>query len=313
MTEQEKISILIPFHNSDETIAETIASVDAQDMENIEIIIGDDHSTPEARAALDALVLSRPNIRIVDVEGRGPSAARNAAVNASTGNILCFLDADDCLRIGALQAYTRFLEMNPDVGVTFGRVRITPEPSAEGGIITQYCAVPTLAQIIGENRVCTTSNIVVRAEAFSEIGAFDETLSHAEDQEWLARAHAIDNWMLAGMDQVTLDYRTSSGGLSSDLYKMESGWRRMMLVVRERTVFVSQAHLAESTGLFYRYLARRSLRLGCSRTDGLVFMSRAVIAHPKLLQQEMKRTWITIFGSVAVFLFGSKQLQKIFH
>ena len=311
--QQKKISVLIPYHNSDGTIAETLSSIDAQGFEDVEIVIGDDHSSPKARAALDALVLSRPNITIIDVDGRGPSAARNAAVKVATGKILCFLDADDCLRAGALQAYSMFLEMNPDIGIAFGRVRITPEPGEEGGIITPYCAIPTLAQIIGENRVCTTSNIVVRKDAFHEIGGFDETLSHAEDQEWLARAYDNRKWKLAGMDQVTLDYRTSSGGLSSDLRKMETGWRRMVLVVRQRTIFVTKDQIRESTGLFYRYLARRSLRLGHSRTDGIIFISRAVIAHPSLLKNELRRTWSTIIGSLAVFFFGSRHFGKLFH
>ena len=306
------MSVLIPYHNSQETLAETIRSVMRQDVEGLEIIVADDHSDTSARLALDAMARSNGLFKIVDVHGRGPSAARNAAVAAATGDVYCFLDADDCLRPGALDAFKRFLEANPDVGVTFGRVRITEDPASPGGIITPFCADPTLAQIIGENRVCTTSNVVVRAKAFSDIGFFNEKLFHAEDQEWLARAHQDKRWGLAGLNRVTLDYRTSPGGLSSNLKKMESGWRQMVDAVMYRSNPPSSAEIAEATGLFYRYLARRALRLGHSRTDSAMYMARSLTAYPRILLREAKRTWPTLVAASAVLCLGVSPFKKVF-
>ena len=312
MPNRTAFSILIPFHNSDQTLGETIASIKAQTGVSLDIIIADDHSSPAARAVLDALARKEPRIRIIDTTMRGPSAARNAAAAAATGRILCFLDADDCLRPGALEAYARFFSAAPDAGVAFGRVRITETPSREGGIVTPYCAEPSLAQIIGENRVCTTSNIVVRRNAFADIGGFDETLSHAEDQDWLARAYLHPHWALKGLDQVTLDYRTSRGGLSADLARMETGWVRMIRTVTARARDIPSVQIAEATGLFYRYQARRALRLGASRADGAVFMTRALSAHPAMIFQETRRTWPTLLGAGAVLCFGAAPFRKVF-
>ena len=305
-------SVLIPFHNSHETVQETISSIVIQNVGNIEIIIADDHSTEESRAILDEIVSKKNNIKVIDVEGRGPSAARNAAAKSAMGHIYCFLDADDCLKPGALKAFETFLRASPRVAVTFGRVRITDDPSTPGGITTPLCEFPSLAQIIGENRICTASNIVVRARAFKEIGGFDETLFHAEDQEWLSRAYLNKNWSLVGVDRVTLDYRTSKAGLSSDLRKMESGWCGMIGAIKRYSNAVSQQQISEATGLFYRYLARRALRLGKSRTDGFVFMIQSLGANPLLLSREMNRTWPTLLGSIAVLLFGAAPFQKTF-
>ena len=312
MSDKAMFSILIPFHNSEETIEETIASIQAQKGASVEIVIADDHSNSAARRALNALARKEPRIRIVNTQKRGPSAARNIAAKAATGAVFCFLDADDCFRPGALAAYERFLRANPQVGAAFGRVRITGSPSDEGGVITPCCPEPSLSQIIGENRVCTTSNIVVRREAFTDIGGFDEALSHAEDQEWLARAYLHPRWRLEGLNRVTLDYRTSPEGLSSDLLRMETGWRRMVRTVTRRACTVSRTQVAEATGLFYRYLARRALRLGASRADGAVFMARALRAYPGLLFCEIRRTWPTLFGVVVVLCFGAAPFRKAF-
>ena len=312
MSSKPAFSILIPFHNSAETIEETIESVQAQTSVSFEIIIADDHSDSAARGALNALARKEPRICIINTASRGPSAARNAAAAAATGEILCFLDADDCLRPGALGAYQRLFSADPETGVAFGRVRITETPSREGGIVTPYCGAPSLAQIIGENRICTTSNIVVRRGAFADIGGFDETLFHAEDQEWLARAYLHPCWALTGLNRITLDYRTSPGGLSSDLARMETGWTRMIRAVTERARGIPSIQIAEATGLFYRYLARRALRLGASRADSAAFMARAIRAHPAMMFREIPRTWPTLLGAAAVLCFGAAPFRKVF-
>ena len=312
MLKNPVFSILIPYHNSDKTIAETLASIDAQEQIALEIIIADDRSNPQARNTIERFAKEDPRIRIVNAMGRGPSAARNTAVSVARGEFFCFLDADDCLRDGALNAYLRFFRSDEKLGVAFGQVRITANPAVEGGVITPHCPTPTLAQIIGENRVCTSSNIVARREAFADIGGFDETLSHAEDQEWLARAWRYPGWSIKGLGRVTLDYRTSHGGLSSDLRKMETGWRRMIEVVNAGACAKTNSEMSESHGLFYRYLARRALRLGASRKDGMFFMLRALASHPSILYREIGRTWPTLIGAVAVFCVGPTPFQKIF-
>ena len=308
-----RFSIIIPYHNSAETIAETIASIAAQGEERLEIIIADDRSAPEARAVIDMRAASDKRIRIVDAARPGPSAARNTGVSHARGDILCFLDADDCLQPGALDAYREAFAAAADLGVAFGRVRITPAPTKPGGVVTPYCPSPSFEQIFGENRVCTASNIVVRKAAFADIGGFNEKLAHAEDQEWLARAYLAPGWRMRGLDRVTLAYRTSPGGLSSDLKRMERGWLAMMRAFRASAPAIAKAEIATARGMFYRYLARRALRLGGSRSDGLLYISRALAANPAIALSEMRRTLPTLMASVAVFLFGFRPFRGILH
>lgn len=308
-----QFSILIPYHNSQATIAETLASVMAQKIDSFEIIIADDRSTAEARAVIAKLSAPDTRIRIVNAARPGPSSARNTAAAAAHGEILCFLDADDCLHPDAFKVYSQAFAENPCLGIAFGRVRITPEPQKPGGIVTPFCPAPSFAQIAGENRVCTASNIVVRKEAFADIGGFNENLVHAEDQEWLARAFINANWRMRGLDQVTLDYRTSPDGLSSDLKRMEQGWLQMMRAFREGAPTIAREQIATARGMFYRYLARRALRLGQSRLDSAVYMTQALIAYPSMTFREARRTWATLIASLAVLLVGARPFRNILH
>ena len=311
ITQRPQFSILVPFHNSADTIAETIASVKAQTGAACEIIIADDRSSAEARDALERLTANDPSIRVVNSAGPGPSAARNTAASYASGAYLCFLDADDCLRPNALRTFADAFLSSPEAGVLFGRVRITASPKHDGGVITPHCPSPSLEQIIGENRICTSSNIVARREAFEEIGGFNEALTHAEDQEWLARAYC-SRWSMRGLGTVTLDYRTTPGGLSSDLAKMERGWRAMIASFEAAGYAVDRQEKARAKAMFYRYLARRALRMGSSRFDAARFSIRAAAAAPLISREEARRTLATHAGALAVAAFGARPFQRFF-
>ena len=85
---------------------------------------------------------------------------------------------------------------------------------------------------LGENLTCTASNIVVRRSTVDEVGGFDSTLGHAEDQEFIARILATTTWRVSGLPDELVHYRTSVGGLSTDLARMEDGWQAMLRTLR---------------------------------------------------------------------------------
>lgn len=306
------VSVLIPYHNGEKTILQTVQSVFEQHDIAYEVIIVDDRSTPTARRFVDDISKKYADLFVVDACGSGPSAARNTGVRYARGKYLCFLDADDCLNPNALKTLCDTLTDNPDIGVVFGRVRITPSPGENAGTLSAYCPAPTLPQIAGENRICTASNIVTRQTAFKEIGPFDETLNRAEDQEWLARAFFCPHWKIRGISMVTLDYRTSIGGLSTDLSGMEDGWVTLMRRLKISGHDISRKMHAEIKSQFYRYLARRALRLKTSRCDAGYYMIIALTASPKIIWTEFRRTVPTAIASVAVMVVGNRPFNKVF-
>ena len=111
------VSVVIPVRNGKEYIDEALHSVLAQNYANLEIIVVDDGSTDDD---YDRLAQIDPSIRVVHLEGRGVSFARNTGMRQSSGRYIAFLDADDIWFPGKLTAQIRYLERHPDVGVIFG-------------------------------------------------------------------------------------------------------------------------------------------------------------------------------------------------
>ena len=88
-----RVSVLMPLYNAAPYVADALASVLAQDVPDLEVIVCDDGSTDGSAD----IVAATPGVRLVRQHNRGAGAARNAAFAASTGAFVIYFDADDLM------------------------------------------------------------------------------------------------------------------------------------------------------------------------------------------------------------------------
>ncbi len=89
------VSILIPAHNAEKWVTDTIRSAVAQTWKRKEIIVVDDGSTDQTLAV--ARQFESKSVRIVASKNQGAAATRNLALQLSQGDYIQYLDADDLL------------------------------------------------------------------------------------------------------------------------------------------------------------------------------------------------------------------------
>lgn len=97
MNSKIKISVIVPFHNVQEYIAETIQSICNQSLKNIEIILINDHSSDESYNTALNFSEKYNNVSVHQSLTEGVSAARNLGLEYSTGEYIFFIDSDDLL------------------------------------------------------------------------------------------------------------------------------------------------------------------------------------------------------------------------
>lgn len=253
------VSVIVPVYNAQATIAATIASALAQSSPGFELIAIDDGSTDGSLQCLLAMAKTDARVRVVSQANAGPSAARNLGAELAQAPLLAFLDADDLWHADKLADHLALHARTPGACASYARIAFIDSAATtiEGARTHSSLAraEPQLSDVLGENPVCTMSNLVVRRQDFLACGGCDASLAHAEDQDLLARL-LIQGGALLGIDAVRVGYRFSPDGLSADLDRMMAGWRE-----------VAQRYLDEGThapleALYYRYLARRVLRSG---------------------------------------------------
>ena len=113
------ISIVIPNYNGVLFVTEALESVLNQDYMNKEVIIVDDGSTDGSKELLRTYV---DQIRLIETKNFGASAARNAGLLASKGELIAFLDSDDIWMTNKLTLqYQKMVEYGADLVYCHGQ------------------------------------------------------------------------------------------------------------------------------------------------------------------------------------------------
>jgi len=90
-----KISFIVPAYNVERHLVPCLDSLVGQTYRDIEIVVIDDGSPDGCGRIGDEYAARDGRVRIIHQENRGVSAARNAGMDAATGEWLCFVDGDD--------------------------------------------------------------------------------------------------------------------------------------------------------------------------------------------------------------------------
>lgn len=100
------LSVLVPVYNVEPYLRACLESVLAQGGDGVELLVLDDASPDASMQVVHALQAEHPGrIRsLAHARNRGLSAARNSLLDAATGRYVWFLDSDDVLLPGAIDA-----------------------------------------------------------------------------------------------------------------------------------------------------------------------------------------------------------------
>lgn len=105
------VSVVIPVHDNARTIASTLASVAAQTVPDLEVVVVDDGSRDDS---VEVVRATHPEVTVIRQPNRGTSLARNAGIVASRGRWVAALDADDLWLPNRLERLMAYLERHPD-------------------------------------------------------------------------------------------------------------------------------------------------------------------------------------------------------
>lgn len=118
-----KYSVIIPLYNKAPYICKALESIYAQTYHDFECIVVDDGSTDNSLEVVrefgeridDRRIDNR--LTIITQPNGGVAAARNNGVKASSGEYVCFLDADDWWEPTFLEEMDKLIKEFPDAGL----------------------------------------------------------------------------------------------------------------------------------------------------------------------------------------------------
>jgi glycosyltransferase involved in cell wall biosynthesis len=172
------VSAVIAVYDGEQFLAEAIDSILAQTYEPVEVIVVDDGSTDGSAGIARAY----KQIRYVFQAHRGHPAALNTGIEAATGELIAFLDADDLWMPDKLSLQIPYLIEHPDVGYALALLRNFVEPGAE------LPPRPTQDLLVTDQVLLTVGTLVARRDVFESVGLFATDYVHGYDVDWFVRA-----------------------------------------------------------------------------------------------------------------------------
>lgn len=283
------VSVVVACYNASHTIAETLATVQSQTHKAWEVLVIDDGSKDNSREIVTAIAHADPRIKLICQNNAGPSVARNRGVAEARGRYVAFLDADDLWSPEHLALAASELDNDLNLGVVFGGCRILSQSGAATGRISRlWTRGVTKSDVLASNPSCTCSSLVIRKAVFDTAGLLRSDMKYAEDQEWLYRVLSAD-WGIKSTAHHTVGYRTSEGGLSSQIEKMREGWLQFITAASANDPALVARHLPRARAMMELYFAHRGIGQQGLTTEARERLLVALKAWPWIIFQAPRR------------------------
>lgn len=225
------LSFIVPAFNSGAYLREAVESIRSQvaGITTAEIIVVDDCSTDTATLRVLETLAGEPATRCLrQPRNSGPAATRNTGLFAASGEWICFLDSDDTLAPGAIEARLAVVAAVPEAAWIMGDLLRVNRPgqfdngdfpafvdSGEPvfpGVVLHERAAPVLLR---SARTPYVGTAMIRRGLIGRAGGFEPALRYSED--WLLWLTLSMSAPLYWMTRPTVHVRRYHASMTKDL------------------------------------------------------------------------------------------------
>ncbi|TIQ37959.1 MAG: glycosyltransferase [Mesorhizobium sp.] len=219
MAHNPLVSIVVPAHDAEATLARALDSLLEQEIADWEAIIVDDASTDRTPAIIAGYVERDARFRTLRSCAYSAAGARNSGISTARGHWLMFLDADDWVDASFLAKMLAALKTAPDAVAAYcGSRRVMPDGELTPPSISTAVAIQPFETFARQRAICTHALLVDR-ETIVELGGFDTSLRTCEDWDlWQRLARLGKRWVM--VDEPLAFYRVSPNSLSLNSAQM---------------------------------------------------------------------------------------------
>ena len=205
------VSVVMPVYNAATTLAQAMQSVLGQTHRAVELVVVDDGSRDGSSAVIDAFAAADPRVVTVRLAGNsGVAAARNAGIDAATGDCMAFLDSDDWWHPRKLAVQLAWMRAS-GMPISYTAYQRVDEAGAELSVV-QPPATVSYRDMLRSNRIGNLTGMYDRRVGD---GRF-QRVGHEDYAFWLAMVRRAGVAGCAPDPEPLAYYRVRRGSLSAD-------------------------------------------------------------------------------------------------
>ncbi len=136
------VSVIVPNYNHAAYLARRLESIVAQGIEDMEILILDDHSTDDSREIINAFAATHPRTQLVFNEVNSGSTFKQwrKGLAMSRGHFVWIAESDDSAEPGLLGALLHKLQRHPDAAFAYTQSRMIDDSDRDLGLPLEWTA-----------------------------------------------------------------------------------------------------------------------------------------------------------------------------
>ncbi|MBY6127061.1 glycosyltransferase [Roseovarius atlanticus] len=313
LSTRPKVSVIIPVYGVEAYIGDCLASVQAQTLEDIEIITVNDRSPDQSQAVIDAVAACDPRIRPIVLERNiGQGFARNIGLEAARGDYVWFLDSDDYMPSRDHLRQVHDCALADAADMVRGRKLFEQIEDAEGNVLemrrdpceihfsTPFHAetIASAPRILRSRHFC---NWLYRRD-FLKAGDIRFLTAQWEERPFLLRA-LLSATSISGTTSEAFIYRIRQASTARrpktlrDSFNQLANFEQITAVLEEFGAFVKDSPQAYAAGymvmqalhILYHGFAYRTVRISGNAADARRFLDRTagVLARTGLIFEDM--------------------------
>lgn len=267
MSKKPLVSIIVPAHNAENLISETIESVLQQTYQNWEMVITDDGSTDNTIKVIEGYAEKDQRIKLIRFEKNTGLAAkvRNASMKKAKGEYFAFLDADDLFHPRKLEKQILYFQENPEVDALCTWYHIVGESERAKKfkkMLWRFSETKvTIDQILSQ--AMQTSTVIMKRKCFEETGGMDERESLVSGQDYEFFVRIVARYNAHRIPEDLMGYRVADIGesLSSSRFQNEKRRKRELSILEalKDKKILEEKHLKKREAIMYYNLAKDNL------------------------------------------------------
>jgi GT2 family glycosyltransferase len=259
------VSVVVPTYNAAAYIEPTLCSLLSQTYANMEIVVVDDGSEDQTLEQVQSMANRHHQICVIRQRNAGVAAARNRGIQASHGELVAPVDADDIWFPDAVEKLTKcLLDAPTHVGVAYGWwVSIDEDGLSDGDFHCSRIEGEVLGTLVCHNFIGNASSTMIRRDCFERVGWYDSkfrTQGAQGCEDWDLYLRIARHYQFRVVPEFLFGYRKLGSSMSSDVTSMARSHRYLLEKVNQRHPRLPAALCRLATSSFYLHLAHECHR-----------------------------------------------------
>jgi glycosyltransferase involved in cell wall biosynthesis len=231
-----KVSLIIPTFNRPHLLPRCVDSA-LHAGSDLEVVVVDDASVDGTASVCAKL----PGINYLRLDAnRGVAGARNAGLDASTGDYLGFLDDDDVRLADSIDAQVALLEAQPDAGMIYGQALYgNQQCEPKGGSYPDQCPQGDIFWELMQWNFVPCPTVIFRRACLERVGMLDESAAGVDD--WDLWVRITELYPVLAIEQAVAIWRQPTPTSGQFSFRAERMHRRAHRLHRDKWLRLPRA------------------------------------------------------------------------